>query len=87
MGGEAWIAGGAGQGWDEQDFGLGKVVLSEQDMSECSGCLRIVGSQGQIATVGVFGAGQVRSGFGDLGGEEDVFGLLGSELQGGEKVG
>ena len=72
-----------GQGGDEQGFGFGKVILSEQDMGEGSGCLWIVGSEGQIATVRALGAGQVRSGFGDLGGEEDVFGLLGCEFEGG----
>jgi hypothetical protein len=48
------------------------------------GILRV---KGEVAAVGALGGGQVGGGLGDLGGEQDVFGGLGREVEGGEQFG
>src|ERR1017187_9432543 len=70
LGGEAGIAGRASEGRCEQGFGVGGVVLGEQNVGEGGGGLRVVGVLGksEVAAVGVLGAGEVGGGFGDLGG-------------------
>ena len=62
------------------------MVLGEQDVCEGGGSLRGFGigafGEGEVAAVGALGCGKVGGGFGDLGGEEDVFGEFGGELDG-----
>src|ERR1035441_6191002 len=63
------------------------MLLGEQYVGERCGGLRVVRREGEEAAVSVLGGGKVGGGFGDLGGEQDVFGLLGCELEGGDEFG
>ena len=85
--GEAGIAGRVCECGNEQGFGVSRMVLGEQNVGKRGGRLGIVGGDGEVAAIGVLGGGQVGGGFGDFGGEQDVFGLLGGQFQGGEEVG
>ena len=88
LGGEAGIVGRVRQRGDEQRFGFGWVVFREQYMGQRGSRLRIgrVAGKREIAAVGLLRCGQVGGGFCDFGGEEDVLGLLGAELERGEKL-
>lgn len=87
LGSKAGIAGRVGEGGNEQGFGLGGVVLGEQDVSEGGGGLRVVGGDGEVAAVGALCGREVEGGFGDLGGEEDVVRLLGGQFESREEAG
>ncbi len=63
------------------------MVLGDEDVGERGSGLGIGGVAGksEVAAVGGFGSGEIGGCFGDLGGEEDVVGLLGGELECGEE--
>src|ERR1035437_2617409 len=62
-------------------------MFDEKDVGEggCGPGVSCAFWEGQEATVGLFGGGQVGGCFGDLGGEENVVGLLRSELECGKE--
>ena len=77
-----------GNGGSEQGLGVGGVMLGEQDVDQAGHGLGVSGAlgQGQVAAEGLLGAGEVAGSFGDLGGEENVVGLLGRQLDGCEQL-
>ena len=72
----------------EDGLSVREVVLGQQDVGESGGDLGVAvgGGQGEIAAVGQLGSGEIGGGVGDLGGEEDVVGLLRGQADGGEQL-
>ena len=77
----------SGERGGEEGFGFGGMVFGEEHVGEARGGFGIVceAGSGEVAAEGLLGGGEIGGCFGDLGGEEDVLGLLGSEMEGFEE--
>jgi hypothetical protein len=89
LSGEGGIAGVPVESRLEEFFGLCGAVVGEEETSKGGGGRSVGGGSGEceIAAVGFFGGRDVVGGSGYFGGGEDVAGLLGGEVEGGEKFG
>ena len=86
LGGEGGVAGVLGEGGGDEGFGVSGAGFAEEDGGEGGGDGGIGWVEREVAGVGVLGGGEIVGGRGEFGGEEDVVGLLGGELEGVEEV-
>lgn len=86
MGVESDVVGVLGEGGGEEGFGVGWLVLAEEQVDEGRGGVGVGGVGLEDAAVGGFGGGQVVGGLSEFGGEEDVFGGFGRQFEGFEEL-
>jgi hypothetical protein len=85
--GERGIGGMGGERGREEGFGIGGAMLGEKDVGQRGDGFGVLRVESEVAAIGTLGGGQIGGGFGDLGGEQDVFGSFGREVEGGEQIG